>query len=49
MATVDVDVSAKNLMDSKKPGTKNGLSFEPYFCPVDVADPGGLELAVQLN
>ena len=39
MATVDVDVSAKNLMDSKKPGTKNGLSFEPYFCPVDVADP----------
>ncbi|MEC7501721.1 MAG: vitamin B12-dependent ribonucleotide reductase [Planctomycetota bacterium] len=39
MATVDVDVSAKKLMDSKNPETKNGLSFQPYFCPVDVADP----------
>ena len=39
MATVDVDVSAKNLMDSKTPETTNGLSFQPHFCPVDVADP----------
>ena len=39
MATVDVDVSAKNPMESKNPETTNGLSFKPYFCPVDIADP----------
>ena len=39
MATVDVDVSAKDLMEPKNKETTPGLRFEPYFCPVDVADP----------
>ncbi len=39
MATVDVDVSAKDLMEPKNKETIEGLHFEPHFCPVDIADP----------
>ena len=39
MATVDVDVSAKDLMEPKNKETTKGLHFEPHFCPVDMADP----------
>lgn len=39
MATVDVDVSAKDLMEPKNKETIEGLHFEPHFCPVDMVDP----------